>query len=289
MHRSSSVTSQSLDPLAVKYAEGPSSVPVASIDGWPLTTRSPAETIDAILARAQLGQSFTVNTLNLDHLVKLRRDPNFRAAYLNATIVTPDGAPIVWLARQQGAIVKRTTGADLVIPLLKEAARHQLPVYLFGTSAEVLTACTRVLRNLTGDTLNICGAVAPPQDFDVSGLAADEAIATIRATGARIVLVALGAPKQEIFAARALAANIGAGMISVGAALDFIVGAQTRAPVMFQNYGLEWAWRLATNPRRLGLRYAQCAIVLVDLVVLQPLRNKFASRKPSQVRKQKDL
>ncbi len=279
MEDSSSATSQIAVPSMVNGSVGSNSTPLASIDGWDLTAASPDETIRSIIARARNGKSFTVNTLNLDHLVKLRRDTNFRAAYRSATIVTADGAPIVWLARRQGATIERTTGADLVVPLLKEAARHRLPVYLFGTSDEVLAKCRTALHKLTDGTLEICGAVAPPQGFDCTGPAADEAIAAIRTSGARLVLVALGAPKQEIFAARAQAAEIGAGLISIGAALDFIVGAQTRAPQIFRTFGLEWAWRLATNPRRLGVRYAQCAILMADLVVIQPLRDKFTNRK----------
>jgi exopolysaccharide biosynthesis WecB/TagA/CpsF family protein len=271
MRSSSSEASQM--PVA-----GGSAAPLASIDGWALTTASPDETIRTIIARARNAESFTVNTLNLDHLVKLRRDERFRAAYRSATIVTADGAPIVWLARRQGARVQRTTGADLVVPLVIEAARHQLPVYLFGTSDEVLEKCGAALREMTGGALNICGAVSPPQGFDANGPAADAAIAAMRAAGARLVFVALGAPKQEIFAARALAAELGAGLVCIGAALDFIVGAQTRAPTVFQTYGMEWAWRLATNPRRLGMRYAQCAMVMADLAVVRPLRDKLTGR-----------
>jgi exopolysaccharide biosynthesis WecB/TagA/CpsF family protein len=275
MHSSSAVTSQMPGP---SRAAVNGVVPIACIDGWGVTTGSPDETIRIIIARAMKAESFTVNTLNLDHLVKLRRDVSFRAAYRHATIVTADGAPIVWLARRQGAIIQRTTGADLVGPLMLEAAEKQLPVYLFGTSDAVLRKCTTVLCELTGGTLNICGTFAPPQGFDCTGPAADAAIATIRAANARLVLVALGAPKQEIFAARALAAELGAGLICIGAALDFLVGAQKRAPRVLQTYGLEWAWRLATNPRRLAVRYAQCAVVLADLAVIQPLRNRLRRR-----------
>jgi exopolysaccharide biosynthesis WecB/TagA/CpsF family protein len=278
MHNSSSATSQVSASTAVKCSVGSGSALLASIDGWGLTAASPNETIHAIIARARNAESFTVNTLNLDHLVKLRRDAGFRAAYRSATIVTADGAPIVWLARRQGATIQRTTGADLVVPLLLEAAHHKLPVYLFGTSDEVLAKCTTALCDLTGGTLNICGAVAPPQGFDCTGPAADAAIAAMRASGARLVLVALGAPKQEIFAARALAAELGAGLICIGAALDFIVGAQTRAPEVLRTFGLEWAWRLATNPRRLGMRYAQCAVVMADLAIVQPLRDRLTGR-----------
>jgi exopolysaccharide biosynthesis WecB/TagA/CpsF family protein len=256
--------------------------PLALIDGWPLNAGSPVQTVRAIIGRAQRSESFTVNTLNLDHLVKLRRDATFRAAYRHATIVTADGAPIVWLARRQGAIIERTTGADLVVPLVREAARTQLPVYLFGSSPDVLTKSSAALQALTGGTLKICGVASPPQGFDPNGPAADAAIAAMRTAGARLVFVALGAPKQEIFAARALAAEIGAGMLCIGAALDFIAGAQVRAPQVLQRFGLEWAWRLATNPRRLALRYAQCAAVMVDLAVVKPLQVRFGRRSPGR-------
>jgi exopolysaccharide biosynthesis WecB/TagA/CpsF family protein len=279
MHNSSSASSQLPTASTVTYSVGSCSAPLASIDGWALTSASPDEAIRTIIARARAAESFTVNTLNLDHLVKLRRDAGFRSAYRSATIVTADGAPIVWLARRQGAAIERTTGADLVVPLLTEAARNDLPVYLFGTSPEILAKCVPALHQLTGGTLNICGAVAPAQGFDCAGAAADDAIAAMRASGARIVLVALGAPKQEIFAARALAAELGAGLICIGAALDFIVGAQTRAPKLLRTFGLEWAWRLANNPRRLAVRYAQCAIVMADLAVVQPLRGRLIGRK----------
>jgi exopolysaccharide biosynthesis WecB/TagA/CpsF family protein len=279
MHTSSSETSQVTGSSVVQCSVRPGSVPIALIDGWALTTASPAETIRIIIARARNAESFTVNTLNLDHLVKLRRDDDFRAAYRSATMVTADGAPIVWLARRQGAVIERTTGADLVVPLLIEAACHQLPVYLFGTSDAVLAKCITELAELTCGTLCICGAVAPPQGFDSTGLAADDAIAAMRASGARLVLVALGAPKQEIFAARAQAAELGAGLISIGAALDFIAGTQRRAPVVLRRYGLEWAWRLATNPRRLALRYAKCAVILADLAIARPLRDRLNRRR----------
>jgi exopolysaccharide biosynthesis WecB/TagA/CpsF family protein len=254
-------------------------VPLAMIDGWALTMASPEQTVRAIIGRAERGDSFTVNTLNLDHLVKLRRDPLFRAAYQRATIVTADGAPIVWLARRQGAKVVRTTGADLILPLIVEAARCQLPVYLFGTSPVVLEKCGAALQTVTSNTLVICGTAAPPQGFDVNGPGADAAINAMRTAGARLVFVALGAPKQEIFAARAVAAQLGAGLVCIGAALDFIVGSQTRAPQLFRDYGLEWVWRLATNPRRLAGRYAECAVVFGDLAVVQPLRDRFTRRK----------
>jgi exopolysaccharide biosynthesis WecB/TagA/CpsF family protein len=275
MPGSSTATSwQTADPTA-------KSRPLATVDGWGLTVATPADTIGAIVKRAVNAEDFNVFTLNLDHLVKLRRDPAFRKAYAAASIVTADGAPIVWLARRQGAAaVVRTTGADLVEPLVLEAARHTLPVYLFGTTDEVLAKSAAALRaqaEAHGLTLDICGMSSPPYGFDPAGPVADAAIAAIRASGARLVFVALGAPKQELFAAHALGSaglsdGNGAGFVCIGAALDFIVGHQTRAPGFLRKTGLEWAWRLATNPRRLGMRYAECAAVLADIAVVKPLR-----------------
>jgi exopolysaccharide biosynthesis WecB/TagA/CpsF family protein len=260
--------------------DGPSALaPLALIDGWGLTMATPDEAIGAIIVGARRSESFSVTTLNLDHLVKLRRDATFRSAYRRASIVTADGAPVVWLARSQGVKVERTTGADLVVPLMIAAAHHKVPVYLFGSSEEVLQKSASALRTITGGTLNICGVAAPEQGFDASGPGADAAIAAIQAVGARIVLVALGAPKQEIFAARGVAAATGAGFVCIGAALDFISGAQTRAPRLLRTYGLEWAWRLATDPRRLTKRYLLCVGLLIDLVIVQPLRQKLPRRK----------
>jgi exopolysaccharide biosynthesis WecB/TagA/CpsF family protein len=279
MPGSSAVTSwQKADPAAKPR-------PLAMIDGWGLTVATPAETIAAIVERALNAEDFDVFTLNLDHLVKLRRDQDFRQAYAAASIVTADGAPIVWLARRQGAgTVVRTTGADLVRPLVLEAARHKLPVYLFGTTDEVLAKSAAALRAQAGGqglVLEICGMSSPPHGFDPTGPAADAAIASIRASGARLVFVALGAPKQELFSAHAIRSGMnpdgkGVGFVCIGAALDFIVGHQTRAPGFMQRTGLEWAWRLATNPRRLGMRYAECAAVLADIAVVKPLRQRLS-------------
>ena len=96
------------------------------------------ETVARLADDAQKGKGFTFFTLNLDHLVKLRFDKLFRAVYLRAKYVTADGWPVVWLGRRKGAALERTTGADLVEPLCKEAARRGVPVYFFGSSERSL-------------------------------------------------------------------------------------------------------------------------------------------------------
>lgn len=252
--------------------------PLATIDGWTITTPTLDAAVTAIAERADAADSFTVFTLNLDHVVKLRRDASFRAAYRQASLVTADGAPIVWLSRRQGADITRTTGADLVLPLIDEAARRQIPIFLYGSTGGTLAKAARAFTDRTDGLVDIAGTDAPSANFDPHGPEADAAIARIAASGARLAFIALGAPKQEVFAARAQAQGVKCGFVCIGAALDFIAGEQIRAPQFMQRTGTEWLWRLGTNPRRLAARYAQCAVILADLAVVKPLRQRLAGQ-----------
>ncbi|MBX9926925.1 MAG: WecB/TagA/CpsF family glycosyltransferase, partial [Hyphomicrobiaceae bacterium] len=163
-------------------------------------------------------------------------------------------------------------------PLASAAARSKLPVYLFGATGDVLTRTAAALRQETRGRIEIAGLAAPSATFDPEGREADAAIAAIKASGARVVFVALGAPKQEVFAARAVAHGCQAAFVCVGAAVDFVAGTQVRAPAILQKSGLEWAWRLATNPRRLFTRYAACASLLLDVAVVTPMVRPFVIR-----------
>ncbi len=243
---------------------------LAVVDGWAINLSRLDDAVSAIADAAQAGESASVVTLNLDHLVKLRTSEAFRRAYRAARFVTADGAPIVHLARAQGGDgIERTTGADLVLPLAEEAARRNLAVYLFGSSAEVLGKAGARLAANTDGRLSIAGSEAPAMGFDPASDAADAALDRIVASGARICFLALGAPKQELLAARAVERGLPVVFVSIGAALDFLAGAQVRAPGIMRRHGLEWLWRLATNPRRLAARYAQCAVLYARLAVTQ--------------------
>ena len=241
--------------------------PVAKVDGWPINIANLSSAIHEIIDAAESGDSFSVVTLNVDHLVKLRRNPAFQDAYRVARFVTADGEPVAWLARRSNPAVERTTGADLVLPLVKAAADAELPIYLFGTTNDVLARVGQHLTHHTNGTLDIVGSAAPSGQFDPAGEEADAALEIIAASGAKLCLLALGAPKQEILAARAVEKGIKVGFVSIGASLDFLAGTQVRAPQFLQDHGLEWSWRLITHPLRLGPRYASCALVLADIVL----------------------
>jgi len=240
----------------------------------PVTTEGPVDVTvasrSALLSdldqRLRTGAGFTVATLNLDHVVKLRTDARFRRAYAAHSHVTADGNPIVWLSRIAGKPVELVPGSDLIDPVAALASDSGVPVALFGSTDEALAAAKAALTN-RHPGLDVALTLAPPMGFDPAGPAADSAIAAIGASGARLCFLALGAPKQEIFAARATTVLPEVGFLSIGAGLDFLAGHQRRAPRVMRALALEWLWRLARNPGRLAARYAACAAVLPGLTV----------------------
>ena len=117
--------------------------------------------------------------------------------------------------------------------------------------------------------------------FDPASPAADAAIDRMAASGARLCLISLGTPKQEVLARRALDRHPHLGFLNIGAGIDFIAGSQSRAPDIMKDNGLEWLWRLATNPRRLTGRYARCAVLLADVAIAGPLRRRLGMAAPS--------
>jgi N-acetylglucosaminyldiphosphoundecaprenol N-acetyl-beta-D-mannosaminyltransferase len=237
-----------------------------SVEGITINVPSIPDAVSSIVSAAERGDNFSVCTLNLDHTVQLQQRPDFRAAYRRARFVTADGFPIVVLGRLMGARIERTTGADLVEPICREAERRSLPVFLMGSNERTLAITAKRLSEKYR-RIKIAGTYAPGRNFDPYSSEADYAIDSIRASGAKLCFVALGAPRQEVFAARCLDELNGTGMLCIGAALDFIAGTQTRAPPITQRTGLEWAWRMLRDPRRLGPRYARCMAVVPRLVI----------------------
>ena len=207
------------------------------------------------------GRGFALATINLDHLVKLRRDPTFRAAYAAQDMVVADGNPIVWLSALAGQKADLLPGSDLVRPLVAAAAAAGRRVSMLGATAEALSqASARFAAGIPGYQQG--ALIAPPMGFDPEGPAARAALAEIAAQGPGLCLIALGAPKQEKFAALGRSLAPETGFASVGAGVEFISGHQTRAPAFVRAMAMEWAWRALSAPRRLMPRYAACAAIL---------------------------
>ncbi|MEO0362380.1 MAG: WecB/TagA/CpsF family glycosyltransferase, partial [Pseudomonadota bacterium] len=155
-------------------------------------------------------------------------------------------------------------GSDLIDPLCALAARKGARVALLGATEETLEKAADALMKRHPD-LDIVAQIAPEYGFDPTGDAAEDALRTIEAAGAQICFLALGAPKQEILAARAVEMGVACGFVSIGAGLDFLAGSQVRAPRWMRKIAMEWLWRLLSNPRRLARRYLDCALLMPAL------------------------
>lgn len=232
----------------------------------------------AIEARLRAGRGFALATLNLDHLVKLREDARFRAAYGVHDFVSADGRPVQWLGRLAGRPVPLVTGSDLVRPLLAVAARANAPVGLVGgCEATMVLAAERLRAEIPGLDVRLC--LAPSMGFDPEGEEARAVLDRLEGAGVRLALLALGAPRQERLAALGRARWPGMGFVSIGAGLDFVAGAQRRAPLWMRRAALEWLWRLGGQPGRLAGRYLRCALILPG-EALRAARLRGEARRP---------
>ena len=238
-----------------------------------INTASRAALFRAVGERFAAGDGFALATLNLDHLTRLPWDEPFAKAYAAQDFVVADGRPAVWLTRIAGQPVALMPGSDLVIPLCEEATRQGATVALLGSSPAALDASASALEQCVPG-LRIVHRHAPDYGFDPMSAAADAALKDVAASGAQLCFLALGAPKQEVLAARGRLLAPHVGFASIGAGLDFLAGHQRRAPQWMRALALEWLWRALQSPRRLIPRYARCFAILPGLTV-QALRQRF--------------
>ena len=210
--------------------------------------------MEAMIAADARGY-VTAAAVNL--VMSAHEDPEARSALLGATLAVPDGQPLVWALHALGhARATRVYGPDLMIGFCARAARSGVPIYLYGgrTPEALALLEERLRRRFPG--LAIAGGFSPP----FRALTAEEeaqAIADINASGAAVVWVGTGQPKQEKWMYRVRPRLSAPLLVGVGAAFDFHAGLVGQAPAWMQRNGLEWTYRLAREPRRLWRRYAR--------------------------------
>ena len=237
-----------------------------------------AEALDLVELLVERGRGDAVFTPNVDHVVLAERDPAFRAAYASADLSLADGTPLVWCSRLlRDPLPEKVSGSDLVLPLLNRAAVRGWRVYLLGAAPGVAELAARRLRGEVAG-LAIVGVDAPEVSAEPRDPGSAGAVARIREAAPHLVLVALGAPKQELWIHRHLAELRPAVAVGVGASLDFIAGRARRAPPWVSAAGLEWLFRLAHEPRRLWRRYLVQDLRFAPLFCRQLLRHRSGSR-----------
>lgn len=220
--------------------------------------RIDAVTMDEARSRIRAALSghvlYQVSTVNTDFLARAQRSSEVRRALSRSSLNLPDGAPVVWLGRLLGRRVpERVAGADLVPLLVVDAAELGVGVFLLGgEGGAAAAAAARWSAAIPG--LRICWH-EPPR-APLGQMEDEEIIRRVRDSGARLLLVAFGHPKQELWIHRQRDRLPVSVAIGVGCVLDLAAGRARRAPGWMRRTGLEWLYRLAHEPRRLGGRYA---------------------------------
>jgi N-acetylglucosaminyldiphosphoundecaprenol N-acetyl-beta-D-mannosaminyltransferase len=191
----------------------------------------------------------------VDHIVVAQSDERFRKAYAQASLALADGVPVLWAARLLGVpLPAKVSGSDLVMPLMRRAAERGFRVYFLGGAPGVAARAAEKLR-VEIPNVQIVGTDSPQIKIDQDPEERAKILERIKRAAPDIVLVALGAPKQEIFSEESREALSPAVLICVGASLDFIAGVAKRAPAWISKVGFEWLYRLAQEPKRLASRY----------------------------------
>ena len=210
------------------------------------------QAIEAILRFAREGTPAQVVTLGTEMVVYAQRDPSFRAIVNASALSLCDTIGVLAVARSRGArLERRVTGVELVEALCKRAAVEGLSIYFLG-GAEGVAADAAAILEVTYPGLIVAGTRNGFFTEDEEG----SIVAAIRASGAKLLLVGLGSPRQEKWLARNLAAT-GCGVgIGVGGSFDVISGRVKRAPMLWRNLGVEWLYRLMSEPQRIRRQLA---------------------------------
>jgi N-acetylglucosaminyldiphosphoundecaprenol N-acetyl-beta-D-mannosaminyltransferase len=209
-------------------------------------------TIGRMLFHGKGGRVFTPN---VDHVVLAEHDERFAGAYRRVTISLADGMPVVWASHLIGPRVKeRVAGSDFLFPLLQLAATKGYKVFWLGSNAETLNKAHKKASKMFPG-IQIVGMMSPFVSSAVTDGEVKHITDTVIQFNPDIIIVALGAPKQEIFIDKASKYFPDSMMFGLGASLDFLAGDIRRAPRWIQKIGMEWFWRLCREPRRLWKRY----------------------------------
>jgi N-acetylglucosaminyldiphosphoundecaprenol N-acetyl-beta-D-mannosaminyltransferase len=220
-----------------------------------------------------------VVTPNLDHIVLLKEHAALRAAYAAASLVVADGWPLVAASRlfDEAPLPERVAGSDLVPAVFERASSERpLSVYLLGAAPGVAEQARERIEQ-RWPACHVVGTRSPPLGFEHDPVENDTILQHIEAVGPDVLVVGLGAPKQELWV-HTHRGRLAAGVaICAGATIDFLAGHKPRAPRWMGQVGVEWLHRLATEPQRLAPRYARNGVQLPVLLLQEWRRRRAAS------------
>jgi N-acetylglucosaminyldiphosphoundecaprenol N-acetyl-beta-D-mannosaminyltransferase len=228
---------------------------LARVAGLEFDRLAEAQVVDHIIGASLAGRGGWVATPNSDICRVTRRDPSLRDLVSGASLIVPDGMPLVWASRLRGdPLPERVAGGSLIFSLSEAAARHGRTIYLLGGAPGVpQQAGDELRRRYPG--LVVAGADAPPFGFDRDPAAVEQVRSRVAAAAPDIVYVGLGFPKQERLIASFAPGFPATWFLGCGAAVPYAAKAMPRPPLWMRRSGLAWAFRLGREPRRLFRRY----------------------------------
>lgn len=229
-----------------------------------ITMKEAVINIDEMVKRKK--PSYVV-TPNVDHVVTLEKDLDFRNVYNEAELVVTDGMPLIWISKLGNTPIKeKISGSDLFPEVCKLAAERKYRIFLLGAGEGVGDiAAENIKKKYPG--VEISGVYSPPFGFEKNEEEVEKIIKLLNESNSDILAVGLGAPKQEKFIYQIKnKINIPVSL-AIGATIDFEAGNVKRAPKWMQNNGLEWFYRMTTDPKRLAKRYVVDAINIIPLIL----------------------
>jgi len=251
-------------------------IPKVNLLGIDIDNISFEQAVHIIISLAKTNGNHFVVTPNVDHLMKLQHDSEFRNVYSRASLVVPDGQPLIWAARFLGTPFKaKISGSDLFPKLCEASAYNNLRIFFLGGRPKAADICSDKLKILF-PSIQIVGTYCPDFGFEKIESENSKIIGLISAAAPHILFVALGAPKQEKWIFHHKKRYHVPVSIGVGASLDFYSGLVSRAPFLLRNIGLEWLWRVASEPRRLWRRY-----LIEDIKFFKMVLNQYRMEKSS--------
>lgn len=234
--------------------------------------------VDVIISEVKAKHGGWLITMNLNHLREFSSDPAYRRLYEGASMVVPDGMPLVWASYLQGTpLPERVTGSNLIWTLTRRAVDERCSVFLLGGTPGIADRAAAVLKAQFPD-LQIVGICVPPIGFESDEASIEVAIMSVVNASPDIVYVALGTPKEDKFIHRLMDRLPSAYLIGVGASFAFVAGVLPRAPRWMQNVGLEWLFRLLHEPSRLMRRYLLEGMPFMLVLMASALRQRFTHR-----------
>lgn len=235
-----------------------------------------ADLMEFILDAKKNKKQTYILTCNVDHVVQTTKDREFAEIYSNADLVVADGVPIMWASKLiKRPLKQKISGSDILPVLGKEFEKNEVSLFFLGAAEGIAFKAAENLRKKY-QNIKIVGCYSPTYGFENNEEENEKILDKIKSAKPDVLMVGVGAPKQEKWIYKYYKQYDVPVSIGVGATFDFISGNVVRAPAILQTLGLEWFWRFLQEPKRLFHRYFIEDSKFIVLIIKELLKNKKA-------------